>query len=313
MSGRGATKRRTAAKARKTPTRAKPRKTPTPPKRMARAVQRGPDASPRATDARKLKSALDEALEQQAATSEILQIIAQSPSDAQPVFDTIARAALKLCHAGSATVVTFDGEWLNIAAIRNVNREGADAIHKQYPRRPGDDIATARAVKHCAMVAIPDVLEDPGYAQKSYAMTARFRSILAIPLVRDRTPIGAITVARPKPGRFSRQEVALLRTFADQAVIAIENVRLFNETKEALDQQTATAEILQAISSSPGNLQPVFDTLVRAAARFCGAPDVAIMRLNGDVLQAVAATGQFAEVLKREAGSIEAVKLPVDR
>src|SRR4029453_13574486 len=180
---------------------------------------------------------LTEALEQQTATSDILRVISQSLTDVQPVFDTIAAAALKLCRATSAAVMTFDGELIHLVATANVNPEGANAVRRIFPRPPSRDMAATRAVLTCTVVAIPDVLEDPEFAVRSVALATGFRSALSVPLMRDGSPIGPITAGRPEPGLFPDAQIALLKTFADQAVIAIENVRLFNETKEALDQQ----------------------------------------------------------------------------
>jgi len=238
---------------------------------------------------------LTEALDQQSATSEILSVMSKSQTDVQPVFDTIAAASMTLCQASSATVVTFDGDLLHVAALANVSREGADAIRAHYPRRPGPDIATARAVQTCSVVTTPDVLQDPEYVEKTYALTAGFRSILAVPLVRERSPIGAITVARPEPGSFSDKQIALLQTFADQAVIAIENVRLFTELEarnrdltEALEQQTATSDILSVISRSQTDVQPVFDTIAKAARELCRATSANVFTYDGELIRVAA-------------------------
>jgi signal transduction histidine kinase len=243
-----------------------------------------------------------EALEQQTATSEILRVISRSPRDVQPVFDTIAAAALKLCRASSAVVVRFDGELIRLAALANVSPEGAEAVRRHYPRPPNRDIASARAIQTCGVVAIPDVLDDREYAVKASAVTTGFRGVLSVPLIRDRSPIGAITVGKPEPGLFPDVQIALLQTFADQAVIAIENVRLFKELEarnrdltETLEQQTATSEILQVMSSSPTDLQPVLDAVVGSAARLCGAYDVILRRVDGDGLRRVAHFGSLPE------------------
>ncbi len=254
-----------------------------------------------------------EALEQQIATSEILRVISQSPTDLQPVFDTIAAAALKLCAASSVTVFTFDGELIRIAALVNVSPEGADAVRGFYPRPPGRDNAASRAVLTCSVITIPDVLEDREIAYRDTPVASGFRSVLSVPLIRDGKPIGAISVGRPEPGPFPAKQTVLLQTFADQAVIAIENVRLFNETNEALEQQTATGEILRVISSSPTQLQPVLEAVVSAASRFCGAPDVMILRVDGVVLRGAAGVGQFAETVRLREGTIDALEIPISR
>jgi GAF domain-containing protein len=243
---------------------------------------------------------LADALQREEATSEILRIIKQSPTDVQPVFDTIAAAALKLCDAGTANVVTFDGELIHLAAVANLNSEVADALRQLYPREPGRNRATPRAILTRSVVAIPDVDVDPEYVIPSLerAVTARgrgFRSILSVPLMRDQTPIGAITVSRPEPGPFSDNQIALVKTFADQAVIAIENVRLFNETKEALEQQTATSEILRVISQSPTDVQPVFDTMADAALELCKASIATVHTFDGKLIYLAAIASLDAE------------------
>lgn len=228
-----------------------------------------------------------EALEQQTATSEILRVISQSTTDVQPVFDTIVGAALNLCGASSANVVTFDGELIHVAAFAPVSPEGGDAVRHHfagYPRPPSRDTANTRAVLTRSVVVIPDVLEDSEYAAGATAIAAGYRSVLSVPLLREGGPIGAITVARAKPGPFPEKQIALLKTFADQAVIAIENVRLFNETKEALEQQTATSEILRVISQSPTDVQPAFDTIAAAALKLCGASNVNVFTFDGELI-----------------------------
>src|SRR5262249_49485137 len=154
---------------------------------------------------------------------------------------------------------------LHLVALASVKPEGADAARRLYPRPVGRDLAGGRAVLTRNIAVIPDVLEDSAHGHKAAAIASDFRSILGVPLMREGSPIGAIVVGRPAPGRFPESQVELLKTFADQAVIAIENVRLFNETKEALEQQTATSEILRVISQSPTDVQPVFETVATAA------------------------------------------------
>jgi GAF domain-containing protein len=231
---------------------------------------------------------LTESLEQQTATSEILRVISRSPTDVQPVFDTIAAAALKLCRASAANVYTFDGHLIRIAALRNADPQGDDAIRRVFPRPPSRDTAITRAILTCKVVAIPDVLKDPEYVIQSAAIAGGFRSSLAIPLLREGKPIGAIALGREEPGPFSDTQVALLQIFADQAVIAIENVRLFNETKEALARQTASADILRVISQSPTDAQPVFEAIVIAGQRLLQCARTAVLRCDGATYSVVA-------------------------
>jgi GAF domain-containing protein len=247
-----------------------------------------------------------ESLEQQTATSEILRVISNSLTDVQPVFDTIARNASTLCGSEWAIVVRFDGELIHLAAQHNARTVAASATEQLFPRRPGREVSSARAILERAVVHIPDVEQDPDYSPE--AIRAQIaRSYLSVPMLRDGTPIGAIGVSRAIPGPFTPEQIALLQTFADQAVIAIENVRLFNETKEALDRQTATAEILRVISSSPTDIQPVFDTIAENAARLCESLDSAIYRRDGNRLLLVAHHGAIPYARVGE------LSIPIDR
>jgi GAF domain-containing protein len=234
---------------------------------------------------------LTEALEQQMATSEILRVISQSQTDVQPVFDTIAASALSLCGASSANVFTFDGELIHLAALVNVNPNYADNLRAVFPRSPSRDTAATRAILTCSVVAVPDVVEDAEYAIGSQSLAGGFRSVLAVPLVREGSPIGVIAVGRPEPGHFPDNQVALLQTFADQAVIAIENVRLFTELEfrnhdltEALEQQTATGEILRVISRSQTDVQPVFDAIARNSVALCGSLFANVFQFDGELI-----------------------------
>jgi signal transduction histidine kinase len=214
-----------------------------------------------------------EALEQQTATSDILRVISQSPRDVQPVFDAIAAAALKLCNANSAAVLTFDGELMRLGALlANVSPNEADALRLRYPKPPGRETAGSRAILTGSTVVVPDVLEDPEFEVRARS----FRSVVSVPLMREGSPIGAITVGRPEPGRFPDSQIALLQTFADQAVIAIENVRLFTELEARTTQLTrsvgelkALGEVGQAVSSTL-DLETVLSTIVSRAVQLAG-------------------------------------------
>ncbi len=260
-----------------------------------------------------------EALAQQEATGEILRVIRRSRGDTQPVFDLIADRAMRLCGALHGVVVRFDGRLVEIAAHTPVSPEFDAALRRVYPMAPGRGTAAARAVLGRKVVQIPDITRDREYRLTDSMRRARFRSALAVPMLQDGAAIGAIVISRAEPGRFSKRQVALLQTFAEQAVIAIENARLHQSLQarteqltESLEQQTATAEILRAISASPTDLRPVLDTVVRAAARFCRAPDVAILRLEGGVLRGAAAVGPFGAMLAARSGGIEGLEVPLN-
>jgi GAF domain-containing protein len=242
-----------------------------------------------------VQRSMTETLEQQTATSEILRVISQSPTDAQPVFDTIVAHALRLCDAPGSGVYRFDGELIHVAALRNIDPAGVDAVRQAYPMPPTRSGATGRAILTRDVVYIRDVGEDPEYQLHSTAAAVGYRSIMSVPMLRGQNAIGAITVNAADVAAFSDNHVKLLQTFADQAVIAIENVRLFTELRasnreltSALDTQTATSDILRVISSSPTDLQPVFDAIVTSAVRLCDARFANVFRLDGEVVHLVA-------------------------
>ena len=202
-----------------------------------------------------------EALKQQTATAEILRVISGSPTDLQPTFDAIAANATILSGAEAGGVFRFDGSLIHFVAQHGYSPDVLEAIHRDFPIRPGRHSTTARAILTREVAHIPDAAADPEYALRAILQTG-VRTMLSVPILQDGNPVGAITVTRREVEPFLQAQIDLLKTFADQAVIAIENVRLFNETREALEQQTATAEVLQVINSSPGDLAPVFEVVV---------------------------------------------------
>ena len=238
-----------------------------------------------------------EALERQTATADVLKVISESPTDVQPVFDAIAERAKTLCGAQISGVVSFDGEWVHLVAYHGVSREADDAMRSVFPVRIDGRTTSARAIRARAPVQIIDVMADPDYGAKDAARLAGFRANMAVPMLREGEVIGAINVCRAEVGPFPEKQVQLLQTFADQAVIAIENVRLFNETKEALERQTATTEILRVIASSPSDVQPVFDTIVRHAAELVGGMYTNVFRYDGEKIHMVATSTDNQEML----------------
>src|SRR5262245_56247719 len=241
-----------------------------------------------------LKHERDEAREQQAATAEVLKVISRSTFDLQTVFDTIVVNAVRLCHAHMGAVHRFDGKLIHIVAHHNFPPEAVEVLQRMYPRPPQPDQASGRAILTHEVAEIEDMLADRQYTRE-VTVAGQWGSILAVPMLRDGVPIGAIVITRNEVGRFAARHIELLKTFADQAVIAIENARLFNETKEALEQQTATSEVLRVISSSPGELAPVFESLLASAKHLCGAAFGIILLREGDAFRTVALHGATAE------------------
>jgi PAS domain S-box-containing protein len=238
--------------------------------------------------------ALTETLEQQTATSEILRVISSSPTDVQPVFDTIVRSVVTLCDGLFSALFRYDGELIHQVAQHNFTPEGLEEVRRLYPVRPSRAHGSARAILERGIVHIPDVEADPEYKAHTLTRAVGLRSGLYVPMMREGQPVGVIMVARAEAGPFSDAQIALLKTFADQAVIAIENVRLFTELDarnrdltNALEQQTATANVLRVMSGSATDTQPVFDAIVRSAVRLCRARFALVYQLEGDVIRFV--------------------------
>src|SRR5262249_22845856 len=238
-----------------------------------------------------------ETLEQQTATAEILRVISQSQTDVQPVFDTIVRSAVRLCDGLFSALNRFDGELIHPVARHNYTPEALEEQQRIFPARPTRGLGVGRAILERAVVHIPDVELDPEYQQAALSRAIGFRSGLWVPMLREGTAIGVIGVARAEPGPFSDNEIELLKTFADQAVIAVENVRLVKELEarnhdltRALDQQTATSDILRVISGARTDLQPVFDAIVESALRLLKGYGGTLTQLTGDHLELGAVT-----------------------
>jgi signal transduction histidine kinase len=210
------------------------------------------------------------ALERQTATSDVLAAISGAQTDVGPVFGAIARNAHRLCGAMFCNVLRYEGGLLHIAAAHGFSAAELAQVRAKYPVK-GDDpsVISGRVIRSASVEDIEDVLTDPHY-DRAHAASAGWRRMLGVPMLRDGVPIGVIVAAWREPGKTPANQVELLQTFAAQGVIAIENVRLFNETNEALERQTATAEILKVISSSPTDEQPVFEAIVQSAARLFG-------------------------------------------
>ena len=242
-----------------------------------------------------------EALEKQTATADILQVLSGSPSDTQPVFDAIVRHAARLCDSSYANVFRYDGGRIHLAASEGGSAEALGALRSSYPALPNRSRVVGRVIQTAGVVHVEDTLADAEY-DRAFAGTLRLRRLLGVPLVRGAQPVGAITVGWAEPGPISKRHEDLLKTFADQAVIAIENVRLFNETKEALERQTATSQVLGVISSSPSDLTPVYRTILDNVRRLCEAHMAALFLYDGEHLRAVAhqnATAEFGAHLDR--------------
>jgi GAF domain-containing protein len=236
-----------------------------------------------------------EALEQQTATADILRVISSSPTDVQPTFEAIASAASTLCGAANACVFQFDGSLIHFVAHYGLTAEQVAATRRVFPIPPGRGSITARAILSHQITHVADFLADPEFAHPSLSQGG-LNTTLSVPMLHDSEPIGAITLVRQEKELFSDKQIDLLKTFADQAVIAIENVRLFNElnertrdVQESLEYQTATSDVLKVMSGSSFDIQPVFETIVATAVSLCDADGATISNREGDAYR-VAAT-----------------------
>src|SRR5215510_12804894 len=256
-----------------------------------------------------LRRELAEARKQQTATSEILRVIGETRTDIQPVFDTIITSAVRLCGARMGVVFRFDGELVHFVAQHNCPPKAIESLRRMYPRPPQPDQVSGRAILARSVAQIEDMLADQLY-HREQALAGEWRSILAVPMSREGVPIGAIVIARREVGHFPESHIELLKIFAHQAVIAIENARLFEQVRartreltertqeltETLKYQTATSEVLSVIGRSPSRLQPVLNTIVETAGRLCQADYALIfIRLEDGKYRLIAASNAEAE------------------
>jgi GAF domain-containing protein len=249
----------------------------------------------------RLLNELRESLQQQTATADVLKVISRSAFDLRIVLRTLVESAAQLCEAQQAIVTQRGNDGLYRLAASFGFPEEFDEYMRQNPLAPGRTTTTGRVALEGKMVHIPDVLADPEYAFPKGQQLGGYRSNLGVPLLRDGVPIGAFVLTRPVVKPFSDKQIELVETFADQAVIAIENVRLLNELRESLQQQTATADVLKVISRSTFDLQTVLQTLVESAGRLCEADKATITRQKAGTFlfsEAYGASREFIEYMR---------------
>jgi signal transduction histidine kinase len=249
----------------------------------------------------RLSRELDEALKRQAATSEVLRVIRSSQDNLRAVFEAVAENSVRLCDADRAFIFQFDGELLRMVVAHNASPALAEWV-KEHPIRPGRHSSSARAALERRTIQIPDVLADPEFSYGAKDIEKAIRTNLAVPILTGDDLLGVATIYRLEVKPFTEKQIALVETFADQAAIAIENARLIGETREALERQTATAEVLRVINSSPGDLAPVFDAILQKAHNLCGASLGSLQIYDGEKFRAVTVhgfSGPFADRLRQ--------------
>ena len=247
----------------------------------------------------RLLNELRKSLQQQTATADVLKVISRSTFDLPAVLNTLVESAVRLCLADKAQILRPTREAGSYYSVAHYGHTPEYLKHMSAQTfGPGRGTAVGRAVLERKPVHIHDVLADPEYVVHETARVGGFRTILVVPLLREGLPIGMLAMHRAAVRPFTEKQIELVTTFADQAVIAIENVRLFDEVQartrelgESLEQQTATAEVLSVISSSPGELEPVFRAMLENAVRICDAKFGTLFRYDGEVLQLAAGTG----------------------
>ena len=250
---------------------------------------------------------LSESLQQQTATADVLKVISRSTFDLQPVLDTLTESAARLCDADIAAIIREKGHAYFWATSYGLPPDSGEYMKANVAMTPGRATVAGRVLQEGKTVHLPDVLEDADYEALDVQKVVGFRAILGVPLMGGGSPIGIILLMRRVPKAFTEKQIELAETFADQAVIAIENVRLFEEVQgrtrdltESLQQQTATSEVLKVISSSPGELQQVFQVMLENATRICEAKIGILFRYEGGAFTAIAMLGvapAYAEYL----------------
>ena len=263
---------------------------------------------------------LSEALEQQTATSEVLQVISSSPGDLTPVFDAMLENATRLCEAKFGVLFRSEGDALRAVALHGAPPAYAEERRRLPMSRPGPMTMLGRALRTKQPVQIADIRDEPDGSDSGAISTgaklaklAGARTTLAVPMVKERELVGAILIYRQEVRPFTDKQIELVSTFADQAVIAIENVRLLNELRESLQQQTATADVLKVISRSTFNLDKVLDTLVESATRLCDADHAWLFQREGNFLRWAASYGHTPDVHARIRNFFQPLKVPIDR
>jgi adenylate cyclase len=241
----------------------------------------------RETETERLTRERDEALEQQVATGELLKVISNSKFDLQPMLDRLLETAARLCAADIGVIRRRNGDSYPLAATFGYKPEWR-TDSERYPSAPTRGSIFGRTVIEEQTVHVPDVLQDPEFARADTQSLIGFRAALGVPLLREGNLIGLMAFRRFNPGGFTPKQISLVETFAAQAVIAIENTRLLNELRESLEQQTATSDVLRVISSSPGELEPVFQAILENGTHICEAKFGNLALIDGSALRVVA-------------------------
>ena len=253
--------------------------------RQIKLVETFADQAVIAIENTRLFNETQEALERQTATANILRVISSSPADIKPVFEAILDNAFRLCNSQVAAAFRFDGTLLHLVATKNWSPEAMATVASRWPMPPDPHMTSGRVVLAKGVVLQEDTLADPTY-DHSTAHAGGWRRMIGVPMLRGGDVIGVIVVTWREPGPIPQRQVELLKTFADQAVIAIENTRLFEEVQartreltESLEYQTAISEVLAVISRTPNELQPILDTIAETAGRLCEADYTLVFKL----------------------------------